>query len=54
MKKKQIIISLLGVVFVLYLTLSTTIFRIRHPYLTETEQFIHIFDALSFNKIGEE
>ncbi len=53
MKKKPIILPLLGVMFVLYLALSTTVFRIRNPHLTETEQFIHIFEALSFSKIEE-
>lgn len=38
-------------VCVAWLAISTTIFRFRHPWATETELFLHIPEALMLKKI---
>ena len=37
---------------VIYLIVSSTVFAFRHPWATDMERFIHIGDALMFNKIS--
>ena len=39
-------------IFLFYLFVTTTVFALRHPWATSTERFIHIGDALMFNKIS--
>ena len=38
-------------IFVFYMAIANVVFSIRHPWATDTERFIHIFDMMSFNKI---
>jgi hypothetical protein len=35
-----------------YLSISSVVFALRHPWATRTEQMIHIGDALMFNKVS--
>mgnify|MGYP003644995661 CR=1 FL=1 len=40
------------VLFVVYLMIATFTFSVRHPWATDMEKFIHVGDALMFNKIS--
>jgi len=46
-------VALYGVIVaaLLWVAISTTIFRFRHPRATETEVFLHIPDALMLRKV---
>ena len=35
-----------------YFIVANTIFAFRHPWATDMERFIHIGDALMFNKVS--
>ena len=39
-------------IFLFYLSISSVVFALRHPWATRTEQMIHIVDVLQFNKIS--
>jgi hypothetical protein len=36
----------------MYLIIASIVFAFRHPWATDMERFIHIGDALMFNKIS--
>ncbi len=40
------------ILFVVYLMVSSWVFAFRHPWATDMERFIHIGDALMFEKIS--
>ena len=40
------------ILFVVYLIVSSWVFAFRHPWATDMERFIHIGDALMFNKVS--
>jgi hypothetical protein len=42
----------LTVVSFMYLIIASLVFAFRHPWTTDMERFIHIGDALMFNKIS--
>jgi hypothetical protein len=42
----------LTVVSFMYLIIANVTFAFRHPWATDMEKFIHIGDALMFNKIS--
>jgi hypothetical protein len=46
-------VALYGVIVaaLLWVTISTMIFRFRHPWATETEIFLHIPDAFMLRKV---
>ena len=39
-------------VTVIYIIIASIVFAFRHPWATDMERFIHIGDALMFNKIS--
>jgi hypothetical protein len=39
-------------VTVIYIIIANVVFAFRHPWATNVERFIHIGDALMFNKIS--
>lgn len=41
----------LGVACVAWVIIATITFGFRHPWATDTERLIHIFDALAFRKV---
>ena len=41
-----------ALIFLFYLSISSVVFALRHPWATDMERFIHIGDALMFNKIS--
>jgi signal peptidase I len=45
-------LTYLTVVFFIYLIIANAVFAFRHPWSTDMERFIHIGDALMFNKIS--
>jgi len=45
-------LTYLTVVFFIYLIIANAVFAFRHPWATDMERFIHIGDALMFNKIS--
>ena len=40
------------ILFVVYMLVSSWVFAFRHPWATDMERFIHIGDALMFEKIS--
>lgn len=45
-------LTYLTVVFFIYFIIANAVFAFRHPWATDMERFIHIGDALMFNKIS--
>ena len=45
-------LTYLTVVFFIYFIIANVTFAFRHPWSTDMERFIHIGDALMFNKIS--
>ena len=45
-------LTYLTVVFFIYLIIANAVFAFRHPWATDMERFIHIGDALMFDKIS--
>ena len=45
-------LTYLTVVFFIYFIIANVTFAFRHPWATDMERFIHIGDALMFNKIS--
>ena len=45
-------LTYLTVVSFMYLIITSIVFSFRHPWATDMERFIHIGDALMFNKIS--
>jgi hypothetical protein len=45
-------LTYLTVVSFIYLIIANAVFAFRHPWATDMERFIHIGDALMFNKIS--
>jgi hypothetical protein len=45
-------LTYLTVVSFIYLIIASIVFNFRHPWATDMEKFIHIGDALMFNKIS--
>jgi signal peptidase I len=45
-------LTYLTVVSFMYLIITSIVFAFRHPWATDMERFIHIGDALMFNKIS--
>ena len=45
-------LTYLTVVSFMYLIIANVTFAFRHPWATDMERFIHIGDALMFNKIS--
>jgi signal peptidase I len=45
-------LTYLTVVSFMYLIITSIVFAFRHPWTTDMERFIHIGDALMFNKIS--
>jgi hypothetical protein len=45
-------LTYLTVVFFIYFIIANVTFAFRHPWATDMEKFIHIGDALMFNKIS--
>jgi len=45
-------LTYLTVVSFMYLIIASLVFAFRHPWATDMERFIHIGDALMFNKIS--
>jgi hypothetical protein len=45
-------LTYLTVVSFIYLIIASIVFAFRHPWATDMERFIHIGDALMFNKIS--
>jgi hypothetical protein len=52
MKKTiQSIFVWLIVILVVWIFISQVVFSLRHPWATDTEKFLHFFDAMAFKKI---
>jgi hypothetical protein len=45
-------LTYLTVVSFIYLIIANVTFAFRHPWATDMEKFIHIGDALMFNKLS--
>ena len=45
-------LTYLTVVFFIYLIIASIVFAFRHPWTTDMERFIHIGDALMYNKLS--
>jgi hypothetical protein len=45
-------LTYLTVVFFIYFIIANVTFAFRHPWATDMEKFIHIGDALMFNKVS--
>ena len=45
-------LTYLTVVFFIYFIIANVTFAFRHPWATDMEKFIHIGDALMFNKLS--
>jgi hypothetical protein len=45
-------LTYLTVVSFIYLIIANAVFAFRHPWATDMERFIHIGDALMFDKIS--
>jgi hypothetical protein len=45
-------LTYLTVVSFIYLIIANVTFAFRHPWATDMERFIHIGDALMFNKLS--
>ena len=45
-------LTYLTVVFFIYFIIANVTFAFRHPWATDVERFIHIGDALMFNKLS--
>ncbi len=45
-------LTYLTAVFFIYFIIANVTFAFRHPWATDMEKFIHIGDALMFNKIS--
>jgi hypothetical protein len=45
-------LTYLTVVFFIYFIIANVTFAFRHPWATDMERFIHIGDALMFNKLS--
>jgi hypothetical protein len=45
-------LTYLTVISFIYLIIANAVFAFRHPWATDMERFIHIGDALMFNKIS--
>jgi len=41
-----------GIVIFIYFVVANVTFSFRHPWATDMEKFIHVGDALMFNKIS--
>ena len=41
-----------GIVVFIYFVVANVTFSFRHPWATDMEKFIHVGDALMFNKIS--
>ncbi len=50
--KLYTVLTYLTVVFFIYFIIANVTFAFRHPWATDMERFIHIGDALMFNKIS--
>ena len=46
------IVSAIIVVLILWLAISCTVFRFRHPWATETETILNVHNALLFKKVS--
>jgi hypothetical protein len=45
-------LTYLTVISFIYLIIANAVFAFRHPWATDMERFIHIGDALMFDKIS--
>jgi hypothetical protein len=43
---------LVGIAMILYLAVSSIAFGFRHPWATETERFLHTWDAICWRTIS--
>lgn len=50
MRPKQDIITFLILIVILYLTISGTVYRFRHPEMTETQLVLHLWDWVTWRQ----
>lgn len=44
----------LGLALVLYLVLSGMVFAFRHPWMSDTERFLHMREVLTWQRVPRE
>jgi hypothetical protein len=53
-KRRELAYQVPFVLVLMWVLLSSAIFRIRHPWATETQILIHTWDVLTFRNINED
>lgn len=51
MKRDRPWLIAIGVLLILYLGIASAVFAFRHPWATETERFLHTWDAICFRHV---
>ena len=44
-------LGLCVLLMLLYIAFSTVVWRFRHPWATDIECFLHIYDAMTFHQV---
>lgn len=53
-KRDNPVVSVIVGVVVLYIAISATVFALRHPWMTKTEQFVYSWRMLTWGTVDYE